>query len=130
MRAAGCPRSAELEVALVDNATIARLNRRFLDHRGPTDVITFPSGPAPGERAMGEIVISVEQAREQARHAGWPVRREVALLLVHGILHLKGYDDLAPAAAARMRVREREILAQISSLNARRIPARAMMSGR
>jgi probable rRNA maturation factor len=122
MRATLCPRGTELEVALVDDATIARLNRRFLGHRGPTDVITFPSGTAPGERTLGEVVISVERAREQARLVGWPVRREVALLLVHGILHLRGHDDLTPAAAARMRAREREILAKT--------PARIAVQGR
>lgn len=102
-------------MALVDDATIARLNRRHLGHRGATDVITFPAAPAPGGRVMGEVVISVERAREQARRAGWPVRREVALLVVHGVLHLRGYDDLTPAGAARMRARERNILARIGA---------------
>lgn len=115
MRGTRCPRDAELEVALVDDATIARLNRRHLGHRGATDVITFPAAPAPGDRVMGEVIISIERAREQARRVGWPTRQEVALLLVHGILHLRGYDDLTPAGAARMRVREREILAGIGA---------------
>jgi len=113
MRASRCSRTVELEVALVDDATIARLNRRYLGHRGPTDVITFPGGTAPGDRVLGEIVISVPRAREQAHRAGWSLRREVALLLVHGILHLRGYDDLTPTGAARMRARERVILARI-----------------
>ncbi len=115
MRATRCSRSAELEVALVDDATIARLNRRHLGHRGATDVLTFPAAPAPGDRVMGEVVISVERAREQARRAGWPVRREVALLVVHGVLHLRGYDDLTRAGAARMRARERTILTRIGA---------------
>lgn len=115
MRATRCSRNAELEIALVDDATITRLNRRHLSHSGATDVITFPAAPAPGDRVMGEVVISVERAREQARRAGWPVRREVALLLVHGVLHLRGYDDLTPAGAARMRARERKILAGLGA---------------
>ncbi len=113
MRASRCSRAAELEVALVDDATIARLNRRYLGHRGPTDVITFPAGAAPEDRVLGEIVISIPRAREQARRVAWSLRREVALLLVHGILHLRGYDDLTPTGAARMRARERAILARI-----------------
>lgn len=125
MRATRCPRGAEIEVALVDDAMISRLNRRFLGHRGPTDVLAFPGEPAPaaartspGETAsrgpvLGEIVISVERARAQARDAGWPVRREVVLLLVHGLLHLRGYDDHAARDAGVMRARERQILERI-----------------
>ncbi len=115
MRATRCPRSAELEIALVDDATITRLNRRHLGHHGATDVMTFPAAPAPGDRVMGEVVISVERARVQARRAQWPLRREVTLLLVHGVLHLRGYDDLTPAGAARMQARERMILARIGA---------------
>lgn len=117
MRATRCPREAEIEVALVDNATISRLNRRFLGHRGTTDVLAFPGEPTDGSarrgRLLGEIVISVDQARAQARDAGWPVRREVALLLVHGLLHLRGHRDHAPQEAKLMRACERRILARI-----------------
>jgi probable rRNA maturation factor len=110
MRAVGARRDAELEVALTSDAAIARVNRAFLGRRGPTDVLTFPVEPLRGERVMGEIVISVERARAQARRAGWSVRQEVALLLVHGVLHLGGYDDRSARAAARMRRMERLVL--------------------
>lgn len=113
MRAIGAPADAELEVVLTDDTTIARLNRRFLRHRGPTDVITFPADGAEGDRVLGEVVISVDRARAQARRAGWPLRREVALLLAHGVLHLGGFDDRAPRAAAEMRARERAVLARV-----------------
>jgi rRNA maturation RNase YbeY len=113
MRATRCPRTAELEVALTDDATIAALNCRFLGHRGPTDVITFPGPGRPPDRVIGEVVISLDRARAQARRARWPVRREVALLVAHGVLHLRGYDDHRPAAAARMRRQEQAILARI-----------------
>ncbi|MDR7521076.1 MAG: rRNA maturation RNase YbeY [Armatimonadota bacterium] len=112
LRAIGAPADAELEVALVDDATMARLHRRFLGARGSTDVMTFP-GDGGADRILGEVVISVGRARVQAREAGWAVRREVTLLLVHGVLHLGGYDDHTPAQAARMRAAERRILAQI-----------------
>jgi probable rRNA maturation factor len=111
MRTTGCAGGAELEVALTNNATIARINRVFLGHRGPTDVITFPGGPH--DRVIGEVVISVEQARRQARQARWPVRREVALLLAHGVLHLGGWDDHTPQGAAEMRRLERLILRRV-----------------
>lgn len=110
MRAIGARPDAELEVALTDDATVARINRTFLGHRGPTDVLTFPGDERSGERVMGEIVISVERARVQARRAGWPVRQEAALLLVHGVLHLGGFDDRSARAAARMRRMERLVL--------------------
>ncbi len=117
MRATRCPGGAEVEVALVDDATISRLNRRFLGHRGPTDVLAFPDGsrgePARGGTLLGEIVISVERARAQARDAGWSVRREVVLLLVHGLLHLRGYDDQTLREAGLMRARERRVLEKI-----------------
>lgn len=113
MRAAGCPRRARLEVALVDDATIARLSRRYLRHRGPTDVITFAAGPRSEDGVLGEVVISVDRARAQARRYGQSLRAEIALLLVHGILHLRGYDDRTPGAAAAMRARTRAILDRI-----------------
>jgi probable rRNA maturation factor len=130
LRAAGCPGGAELEVALVDDTTMAALNRRYLGHRGSTDVITFSGGGMPGDRALGEVVVSVERAREQARRAGWPVRCELALLVIHGILHLQGYDDMTPAAAAKMHARQDEILLRISRRWFGRTAGRAPARGR
>lgn len=113
MRHIGCPRGAELEVALTSDAAIARVNRRFLGRSGATDVIAFPCDPGPGQGVVGEVIISVDRARAQARRVGWPVRCEVVLLLVHGVLHLGGYDDHTAPGAARMRARERAILRRV-----------------
>lgn len=110
MRAVGCPPRAEIEVALVDDATIARLNRRYLGHIGPTDVLTFPNGRDRGTRVLGEVVISIPRARAQARRLHHSVRREVALLLAHGVLHLRGYRDDTPRRAARMLARTEVIV--------------------
>lgn len=110
MRAAGCPPRAEIDVALVDDATIARLNRRFLGHRGPTDVLTFPAGRGRRTRVLGEVVISIPRARDQARRLRHTVRREVALLLAHGVLHLRGGRDDTPGRAARMLARAEAIV--------------------
>jgi probable rRNA maturation factor len=112
MRAIGCAADAEVEVVLTNDAVIARLNRQFLGHRGATDVLAFPDDPQAGHRLIGEVVISVERARRQAREADWPVRHEVALLLVHGILHLGGWEDHTARGTARMRAAERAILAK------------------
>jgi len=113
MRAARCPGQSRIEVALVGDTVMARLNWRFLRHRGATDVITFPAGAGSKDGVLGEIVISVDHARRQARRYGHSVRREVALLLVHGILHLRGHDDGTPRGAAGMHKRTEAILKRI-----------------
>jgi probable rRNA maturation factor len=100
---------AELSVALVDDAMIHQLNRRYLAHDYPTDVITFPLSDRV-EPLSAEIVISVETAAREARQRGVPREHEVLLYLIHGILHLCGYDDSTPRAAARMRRRQQRLL--------------------
>lgn len=76
-----------VSVALLDDREIARVHGHFLNDPGPTDVITFPYG------SSGEILISVETAARQALEYGGSWERELALYLVHGLLHLSGYDD-------------------------------------
>jgi probable rRNA maturation factor len=124
--------AARIGVALVDDAHIAHLNVRHLDHKGPTDVITFdlrddPSRTsddnvtravkgqgAPVARALeGEIVVSVDTARREADTRGHPVEAELALYTVHGVLHLLGYDDTDENDARRMHDTEDEILSEI-----------------
>jgi probable rRNA maturation factor len=127
---------AELSVLFVDAQTIAALNERFLGREGPTDVLAFPideddapigrapdnggSGPgweppAPGSlpSLIGDVVICPQVAFENApRHAG-SYDDEVALLLVHGILHLMGMDHEDEAEAQQMQAREQELLDQL-----------------
>ncbi len=124
MRATRTPEHAEVEVALVGDATIARLNRRYRGRSGPTDVLTFPGVPGRGRLVLGEVVISLPRARAQARRFRQPVRREVALLLAHGVLHLRGYDDRTLAAAARMQARAEGILDLVFPVKPARKPAR------
>jgi probable rRNA maturation factor len=94
--------NASISIVLVDNDTIHRLNRLHLSHDWPTDVITFPlSGPEEPELA-GELVVSTEMAVAAARESGGKPRRELALYLVHGLLHLCGYDDRTEAESAAM----------------------------
>jgi probable rRNA maturation factor len=104
---------AEIGVVLVDDRRIAALHRRWLGVPGPTDVITFDlsAGPClPRAALAGDIVVSVETARRVARQVGWTPRQELFYYIVHGLLHLTGYDDHAPADRRAMRARERKVL--------------------
>ena len=96
------PHLHEVEVTLVSDATIARVHRDFMNIPGATDVITFDHG---------EIIISTETARENAAQYGRPLKEELALYIVHGLLHLNGYEDKEPVAAARMHLLQERILA-------------------
>jgi len=100
----------EISLAFVDNPTIHRLNKRFLDHDEPTDVLTFPLGDGGGKKLAGELVLGVEVAKEQAAERGHDVGEELALYVIHGLLHLCGYDDKSPKLERAMRQRERHWL--------------------
>src|SRR5262249_33948209 len=104
---------AELSLAFVDNPTIHRLNKRYLDHDEPTDVLSFPLSDAGAKKLAGELVIGAEVARDQAAERGHGVQEELALYVIHGLLHLCGYDDKTSKAAAEMRERERHYLRQL-----------------
>ena len=101
---------AEISLAFVDNPTIHQLNRRYLGHDEPTDVLSFPLSETASRRLAGEVVIGAEVARGQAERRGHDVQAELALYVIHGLLHLCGYDDEMPAGAADMRKRERHYL--------------------
>ena len=116
--------TCDVHLTVVDDREIRRLNQRYLGSRRPTDVLAFNLdlgerlGPS---RLLGEVVISAETAARQARRSGVPLALELDLLLVHGLLHLAGYDDHVPAKARLMHEREREIL---SAARVRPLPAR------
>ncbi|HEU0116348.1 MAG TPA: rRNA maturation RNase YbeY, partial [Thermomicrobiales bacterium] len=96
-----------IAVALVDDARIRALHRAFMDVDTATDVITFPAA-APGEPPSGgDIAISVERAQAQASDFGLSPAAETTFLLVHGLLHLCGWDDATPAERTRMLERGR-----------------------
>jgi probable rRNA maturation factor len=105
-------KEAKIVLAFVDDATIAGLNKRFLEHEGPTDVITFPY--SKGKKLEGEVVIGVEVAQREAADRGHDVTTELCLYAIHGVLHLCGYDDRSPKDAAEMRKKERAYLKQLN----------------
>ncbi|MEO8206176.1 MAG: rRNA maturation RNase YbeY [Chthoniobacterales bacterium] len=90
-----------LEASIVSDAVIARVHRDFMNIDGPTDVITFP---------YGEIVLSAETAQCYAKIHGASLEEELALYLIHGVLHLLGFDDIQPKDAAVMKREQEKIL--------------------
>ncbi len=107
-----------LDVAIVDDAGIRRLNRAWRGVRRRTDVLAFPlEDTATPSGLVGQVVISANAARRQARRLGVPLAVELELLVTHGTLHLVGWDDRDPLEADLMHRREREVLG-------RRAPAR------
>lgn len=98
-------RPGELNVVLLRKAPMRRLNRRYLGHDYDTDVIAFPYAPSR-EGPFGEVFISIDQAKRQARELGHSLLEELATLAVHGTLHLIGYDDRRPADRRRMFARQ------------------------
>lgn len=103
----------EISLAFVDNPTIHTLNKRYLDHDEPTDVLSFPLSEPSAKKLAGELVIGAEVAKAQADERGHDVQVELALYVIHGLLHLCGYDDTTDAAAKEMRARERHYLREL-----------------
>lgn len=97
-------RSYSLGIHLVGPRTSARVNWEFLGHEGPTDVITFDNREGADDPPLcGELFICVEEAVRQAREFGTTWREEVLRYAVHGVLHLRGYDDLDPVSRRAMK---------------------------
>jgi probable rRNA maturation factor len=101
-----------VSIAVVDDATIHALNRGHLAHDWPTDVLSFRLSDADDPFLAGELVVSAERATAVARRFAVDPHAELALYVVHGLLHLCGYDDRVASDTAAMRCREGEILAR------------------
>lgn len=132
---------AEMSLLFVDTTTVAELNERFLGGSGPTDVLAFPiddelppsgrqpdqGGRGPGTPAdptdpptlLGDVVVCPAVARSQASERGVADDDELALLVVHGVLHLLDYDHAEPSETLVMRRREQELLARFRELEGR-----------
>lgn len=113
---------AEVSVRFVDNEEIRKLNKTYRNIDKETDVLSFPLGENgkydvnldTGAKMLGDIVISMEKAVEQAKEFNHPLQREVGFLTVHSMLHLLGYDhEEGGIEAVRMREKEETVLTQI-----------------
>jgi probable rRNA maturation factor len=98
-----------LSIALVDDEAIARIHVDFLFVEGPTDVVSFPLEDEQDD-LLGEVVVSTDTARREAEERGLSFEREVFLYVVHGTLHLCGWDDHAPRDRKAMHARQEELL--------------------
>lgn len=111
----------EVSVLLTDDAEIKELNRIYRDIDSPTDVLAFAMREGEdyemNPSILGDIVISVDTAQRQAEEVGHTLENELALLAVHGVLHLLGYDDQVNSDAKIMREKEKGILSESSLEN-------------
>ncbi|MFV0338926.1 MAG: rRNA maturation RNase YbeY [Chthoniobacterales bacterium] len=91
----------EIDISIVSDKKIAQVHKAFLNDPTPTDVITFP---------YGEIIVSADTAQRLAKDFAFPIEQEISLYIIHGFLHLQGYDDHTPAQRNEMHARQNEIL--------------------
>ena len=130
---AGFPYAAEVNLILTANEGMHQINQEFRQIDRPTDVLSFPMldyenpgdfsfleeeskenfNPDTGEVLLGDIMISVEKVKEQAKEYGHSVEREFAFLIVHSMLHLFGYDHIEEQDAAIMEPKQKEILEKL-----------------
>lgn len=118
LTAMGSEQETELGITFVDDNMIQELNRRYRGKDEPTDVLSFPMNEVIEEEGkevilLGDVVISLETALRAAQAVGHDLAREVAQLVVHGTLHLLGYDHATEKEAVQMRAREAAILRQL-----------------
>jgi probable rRNA maturation factor len=107
---------ADITIVLTDDAQLHELNREYLGVDAPTDVLSFPASetdPETGAAYLGDILISIPRAMQQAQAAGHPVEAEVQLLVVHGTLHLLGHDHAEAEDKARMWKAQAEVLERL-----------------
>lgn len=124
------PYEAEVNLTLTDNAGIHEVNRMYREIDAPTDVLSFPMlsytkagdfseleddyednfNPDTGEIMLGDIIISIDRVRTQAKDYGHSERREYAFLIVHSMLHLFGYDHMTEEEASQMEAKQHQIL--------------------
>ena len=115
----------ELTVVLVDDREITRLNRRYFRRNRPTNVISFPmmdgTPPSLPAKMLGEVIISADTARRDAEEVGKKAGEEILFLLIHGILHLAGYDhEGAKKERLEMEAKERDLFERLAGPSRRR----------
>ncbi len=120
LQAENCSDNIEVSIVLTDDENISKLNKEYRNIDGPTDVLSFSQiegeefGEDECEVPLGDVVISVETAKRQAEAQGHTLEEEIDLLLVHGLLHLLGYDHADSEDEEKMFARQAELLKAIT----------------
>jgi probable rRNA maturation factor len=109
--------NADLTLVLTGDARLQELNREYLGKDAPTDVLSFPAGdetdPETGRRYLGDVILSLARATEQAQQRGHAIEAEIQLLVVHGVLHLLGHDHAEADEKSRMWAAQAEALERL-----------------
>lgn len=133
LKTEGCPYQAQINVLLTDNEGIRAFNRQYRQIDRETDVLSFPNlefalpgdfrigqgqeadcfDPDSGELILGDIILSVERIASQAEEYGHSLRRELAFLVAHSMLHLCGYDHMEPEEAVVMEQKQEQVLSSL-----------------
>ncbi len=116
-RAAEGHQTAIVSLALSSDAIVAELNERFRGKAKPTNVLSFPAGDGGLDGQLGDIIIALETVEREAQEQGISVQHHLQHLVVHGVLHLLGYDHETTADAERMEALEIEILSKLGIAN-------------
>ena len=112
----GISPDSDLTILVDDDQRIQKLNNEYLSIDAPTDVLAFPAGftdPETGHNYLGDVIISFPQAKSEANKRGHPLEAEIQLLVVHGVLHLLGYDHLESEDKEIMWSVQSQILSQV-----------------
>lgn len=107
---------SSLSIVIGDDAFLKKLNYKYRSMNTPTDVLSFPSGeqdPDTNSLYLGDVIISLQRAEHQAATGGYSVADELQLLVIHGTLHLLGYDHVEPAEKNRMQSIQDRVLTQL-----------------
>jgi probable rRNA maturation factor len=106
-----------VSIRLVDNRTIQKFNRRYLGHDYPTDVLSFPVNRKPNLKSpiLGDVLISVPMAKTHAKQFKTSLNEELALYVVHGILHLIGFEDHPKSKRLQMQRKETQVLGKLKN---------------
>jgi probable rRNA maturation factor len=107
------PASFEVAIVLTDDQEMRTLNRTWRSKDAPTNVLSFPAGEQVSEGLLGDVVLAFETVSKEAREQAIPFSDHVSHLVVHGVLHLLGFDHLSAAAAEAMESLERQALASL-----------------
>lgn len=104
------PKNSELSISFINDAKMRELNRTYRNIDRTTDVLSFPQGDGPGITLLGDVIISLDTAERNSRRYGVAPEEEIKKLIVHGILHLLGYDHKKKKEREEMREKEKEVL--------------------